>query len=179
MRRRLVAFGLLVAVLLAARRALEPDPLVPPVERVRFGRLRRFNRGVVNPLVGLPVARRLAPLAVVRHVGRRSGRAYATPVLALPIPDGLVIPLTYGAGADWCRNVLTAGGCEVERKGRRQRLVAPRAVAAAEDLAGAPPPIALWRRLVWGDVLLLRDAAPSGASDNRTRAANASERSAP
>src|SRR5271165_6191094 len=33
--------------------------------------------------------------AMVRHVGR-SGKAYATPVRALPVEGGFIIPLTYG-----------------------------------------------------------------------------------
>lgn len=38
--------------------------------------------GLLNPLV-LPLTRRVPPLAVLHHKGRRSGRPYDTPVPAL------------------------------------------------------------------------------------------------
>jgi deazaflavin-dependent oxidoreductase (nitroreductase family) len=48
-----------------------------------------------------------SPTAVVRHVGRTTGRAYQTPVVAAPIDDGFVIALPYGMNTDWLRNVLS------------------------------------------------------------------------
>jgi hypothetical protein len=33
-------------------------------------------------------------------------------------PDGFVIALTYGPDRDWVRNVLAAGGCTIEWRGR-------------------------------------------------------------
>jgi hypothetical protein len=39
--------------------------------------------------------------------------------------DGYVIALTYGAEAEWVRNVLAAGGCELVTRGRRHGLAAP------------------------------------------------------
>jgi hypothetical protein len=61
---------------------------------------------VLNPLILTVAGRRhMALAAVVHHRGRRSGRAYATPVGAGPTTDGFVIPLTFGeapAGAGTC-----------------------------------------------------------------------------
>jgi hypothetical protein len=37
-----------------------------------------------------------------------------------------VIALTYGSSADWVRNVLAAGGCELESRRRHYQLGAPR-----------------------------------------------------
>ncbi len=37
--------------------------------------------------------------------------------------DGYVVALTYGARADWVRNVLTAGACDLITQGRRMRVV--------------------------------------------------------
>jgi deazaflavin-dependent oxidoreductase (nitroreductase family) len=48
--------------------------------------------------------------AVVRHRGRRSGKLYSTPIAIRPTPDGFVLPLPWGEGTDWCRNVRAAGG---------------------------------------------------------------------
>jgi deazaflavin-dependent oxidoreductase (nitroreductase family) len=62
------------------------------------------------------VTRRLArssfgPFAIVRHVGRRSGKVYETPIIVAPVNDGFVIELTYGHDVDWHKNVVAAGGC--------------------------------------------------------------------
>jgi deazaflavin-dependent oxidoreductase (nitroreductase family) len=63
-----------------------------------------------------PLTRRLArssfgPFSLIRHVGRRSGKQYETPIIVAPIEDGFVIELTYGPDVDWYKNVLAAGGC--------------------------------------------------------------------
>jgi hypothetical protein len=39
---------------------------------------------------------------------------------------GYVIALTYGAEADWVRNVLAAGGCTLHARGRALMLTDPR-----------------------------------------------------
>ena len=72
------------------------------------------------------VTRRIAPwlpgFGVVVHRGRRSGRRYRTPVNVFPTQDGYRFALTYGPDTDWVRNVLAAGGCELETRGRVVRL---------------------------------------------------------
>ena len=90
-------------------------------------RLARFNRVVTNRVVG-PPARHLPGFAVVSHVGRRSGRTHRTPVNLYRHGDDYVIALMYGADRDWVRNVLAAGGADVETRGRRLRLVDPELV---------------------------------------------------
>ena len=89
--------------------------------------MRRVNRVVTNPLLGT-VAWLVPPLAVVHHKGRKSGRAYRSPVLAIPSAKGFVIPLTYGRDVDWARNIVAARGFELERMGRKVRLTKPRIV---------------------------------------------------
>ena len=64
--------------------------------------------------------------AVVIHRGRRSGRMFRTPIWAFRRSDGYVIALTYGSTSDWVRNVLAAGGCELESRRRRYQLGSPR-----------------------------------------------------
>jgi len=78
------------------------------------------------------------PFAVVHHTGRRSGRAYRAPVVAVASAAGFVIPLTYGRDVDWARNMLAAGGCELERAGRRVHLTNPRIVGFAEAAPHLP-----------------------------------------
>jgi deazaflavin-dependent oxidoreductase (nitroreductase family) len=64
--------------------------------------------------------------AVVIHRGRKSGRVFRTPLWAFRRRGGYVIALTYGSSADWVRNVLAAGGCELESRRRHYQLGAPR-----------------------------------------------------
>ncbi len=85
-------------------------------------RMARFNRQVLNHLTR-PLARYLPGFGVIVHHGRRSGHIYETPVNVFHHGDGYVIALTYGAGADWVRNVLTAGVCDLTTRGRRMQLV--------------------------------------------------------
>jgi deazaflavin-dependent oxidoreductase (nitroreductase family) len=64
--------------------------------------------------------------AVVVHRGRKSGKTFRTPLWAFRRGDGYVIALTYGSTADWVRNVLAAGGCELETRRRRYLVSNPR-----------------------------------------------------
>jgi deazaflavin-dependent oxidoreductase (nitroreductase family) len=62
---------------------------------------------------------------VVVHRGRKSGRTFRTPLWVFRRPNGFVIALTYGPETDWVRNVLAAGGCELQTRRRRYQLGAP------------------------------------------------------
>jgi deazaflavin-dependent oxidoreductase (nitroreductase family) len=64
--------------------------------------------------------------AVVVHRGRKSGKTFRTPLWAFRRGDGYVIALTYGSTADWVRNVVAAGGCELETRRRRYQVSNPR-----------------------------------------------------
>jgi deazaflavin-dependent oxidoreductase (nitroreductase family) len=88
-------------------------------------RVARFNRHVTNRITGR-FADRLPGFGVLYHVGRTSGRAFATPINIFPDGDDYVIALTYGPNTDWAKNVLSAGGCEVVTRGQRVRLTNPR-----------------------------------------------------
>ena len=68
------------------------------------------------------VTRRVArsgrgPFSLVRHVGRRSGRIYETPVILARVPEGFIAELTYGDRVNWYRNVVAAGRCVVVHGG--------------------------------------------------------------
>ena len=98
-------------------------------------RLARFNRRLPNRVVRTFAGRRLSPVALMVHQGRRSGRQYRTPMMPLPLPDGFLVSLPYGPERDWVRNVLAAGRCTLQRGGRRFELAGPRLL----DAAGAAP----------------------------------------
>lgn len=121
--------------------------------------VRQVNRVFTNPLMRT-FAWRVPPLAVVHHVGRKSGRPYRTPVMAFPSAKGFAIPLTYGRDVDWARNLVAAEGGEIEQSGRRVALRNPRIVgfsAAEAQLPAAVRPVFRAMQLP-GYVLLERDA---------------------
>jgi deazaflavin-dependent oxidoreductase (nitroreductase family) len=89
--------------------------------------LAQMNRSVTNRITR-PVAGRLPGFAVVVHTGVRTGKRYRTPVNLFRSGDRYVIALTYGRERDWVKNVLAAGGCEVETRGKTIRLTGPRIV---------------------------------------------------
>ena len=109
---------------LAVCRAHVPAPrhtvVVVPIPM----RVARWNRAGLNHLT-TPLLRWLPGFGVVHHRGRRSGRHYRTPVNLFPTDGGYVIALTYGSGTDWLKNVLAAGGCEVETHGRLVACTSP------------------------------------------------------
>ncbi|TQL70677.1 deazaflavin-dependent oxidoreductase (nitroreductase family) [Nocardioides albertanoniae] len=75
---------------------------------------------------------------VVIHVGRRSGREYATPVTPLPTADGFVINLPYTSKVDWVQNVLAANSATIVHDGVDHRVTDPRVVPYAEVASMLP-----------------------------------------
>lgn len=90
-----------------------------PVKRWWLGLIQRR----LNPWT-LDLARAgRGPFSLVRHVGRRSGKTFETPVILGEADGGFVAELTYGPGVNWYRNIV-AGGGEVLHRGRWYRIVA-------------------------------------------------------
>jgi deazaflavin-dependent oxidoreductase (nitroreductase family) len=56
--------------------------------------------------------------SVVRPIGRRSGRSYETPVVAVEHDDSFLIALPYGTRTDWAKNVLASGSASVMTHGQ-------------------------------------------------------------
>jgi deazaflavin-dependent oxidoreductase (nitroreductase family) len=119
--------------------------------------LARFNRVVTNPILG-PAAERLPGFGIVVHAGRRSGRTYRTPVNLFRHGGRYVIALTYGADSQWVRNVLAAGGCDVETRGTTIHLGEPEIVHDPQGRFVPAPVRPILRALDVGDFMVLRAA---------------------
>jgi deazaflavin-dependent oxidoreductase (nitroreductase family) len=76
--------------------------------------------------------------AVLTHVGRRSGRAYKTPLGACAFGDGFVLALAYGTEVDWCRNVMAAGTRTPRWKGQEYALERPEIITGPEVIRAWP-----------------------------------------
>ena len=87
--------------------------------------LRRFNRPFANKLVLSFAGEPGTPYAIIRHLGRRSGERYETPVVASPTADGFIIALPYGTDVDWLRNLQACGHGIIFYGGAETPIAAP------------------------------------------------------
>jgi deazaflavin-dependent oxidoreductase (nitroreductase family) len=93
---------------------------------------------VFNPFIRRVAGRRhLRMAAQIHHRGRRSGRMYVTPASARRDGGTFWIPLTFGSGSDWCRNVLAAGGCTIRWQGTDYAATRPVVVDRAAAMSAA------------------------------------------
>jgi deazaflavin-dependent oxidoreductase (nitroreductase family) len=113
------------------------DTMTPLKNAVRV-----FNKHVLNPVMMNLAGRKHWYAAVIRHTGRRSGKSYATPVVADRVADGFILPLPYGTGVDWLRNMLASGRAAVTVAGETFDVTAPEII----DAATAMPQLSLRHR---------------------------------
>ena len=134
-----------------------------------FSCLRPLTRAVNRPAIALAGSRLLPFWSLVRHRGRRSGKTFATPVAARRTADGFAIPLAFGAEADWCRNLLAAGGGVVRWAGDEYQVNDPVIVDAETAIdAFAPWERRVLRLIGLKRVVLVRTApAPDATRDTK------------
>jgi F420H(2)-dependent quinone reductase len=103
----------------------------------------RLLKNTINRLA-VPIARSgRGPLALVRHVGRRTGLTYETPLVLARVPDGFVAELTYGPDVDWYRNITAAGRCVVVQHGVEYPVDRIEPCSTEDGLAAFGPPRSL------------------------------------
>lgn len=143
----------------ANRNAVTNTGAAPRPGGAFLGLTRVFNR-----LTMLLAGTRWLPLyGVIEHRGRRSGKLFHTPVVVRPLRDGFIVPMPWGEGTDWYRNVRAAGGCTVRWRGREFSCTAPTFVDKSVALAASR---GLVRRMVermdmpGGFIQLTRTPAP-------------------
>ena len=117
-----VAVGAIGIVFVAGMRSKSPAVL---------NAVRRTSRRM-KPLVLKSAGTPGASASVVRHVGRNSGTAYETPVVAVATEDGFVIALPYGPNTDWLKNVLASGSATIVHEGNEHAVDQPAVIALAE-----------------------------------------------
>ena len=93
--------------------------------------VRRFNRAFGNPHQMKTAGTPSAYASVIRHVGRKTGRSYETPMVPFATEDGFVIALPYGSGTDWVRNVMASGSATIVYEGNTYRVDQPELVPTA------------------------------------------------
>jgi deazaflavin-dependent oxidoreductase (nitroreductase family) len=103
---------------------------------------------------------RRGPFSLIRHVGRRSGRHYETPVILAKVPGGFVTELTYGPNVDWYQNVASAGHAQVIHHGREYVINGVSPYTREQGLAAFPYPARLVLRLTGRDEFRLLETSP-------------------
>jgi deazaflavin-dependent oxidoreductase (nitroreductase family) len=93
--------------------------------------MRLFTRAM-RPLALRSAGQEGSNTSVVRHVGRRSGRMYQTPVVAAQHDDSFLIALPYGQRTDWLKNVLAKGSAAIVTNGHRYEVDRPEVISMAE-----------------------------------------------
>jgi deazaflavin-dependent oxidoreductase (nitroreductase family) len=116
------------------------------------------------------------PFSLIRHVGRKSGATYETPVILARVPEGFIAELTYGENVNWYRNILAAGGCVILHHRVEYRVTAIEPCAAQRGRTAYRAPFSLILKVAGRDQFrLLRtddrtvrparpaESAPSGS----------------
>ena len=98
--------------------------------------LERVQIKYLNPMIK-PLARFLPGFAIIRHRGRKSGKAFETIVTTYRKGNVLAIGLVHGK-TDWVKNVLAAGEADVHFTRRDVHLTNPRIVPAGSGADGLP-----------------------------------------
>jgi deazaflavin-dependent oxidoreductase (nitroreductase family) len=114
---------------------LSPGTWPAPLRRA----IRTSNKFVLNPVMGLLAGRKNFYAAAIEHTGRKSGKRYSTPVAAERTPDGYLVPLAYGTGVDWLRNLMATGRAAVSADGQTHEVTAPEVIDAATALPMLAP----------------------------------------
>ncbi len=99
-----------------------------------------FATHILNPLTVKIAGAKYSPFALIRHVGRRSGKPYQTPLIIQRTAGGFIFALTYGPDVDWYRNIVAANGGTVRWHGSEYQLQAPELIDAATGIAAFAAP---------------------------------------
>jgi deazaflavin-dependent oxidoreductase (nitroreductase family) len=93
--------------------------------------VRAMNKRFMNPRQMRSAGTPGAYAAVIHHIGRSSGRPYATPVGVVRTGDEILIGLPYGTRPDWLKNVMAAGTAALDHEGDNVEVDNPEVVTTA------------------------------------------------
>ena len=107
-----------------------------------IGWLTWYHKHVTNPVWVRFFAGRSANSALLHHVGRKSGKAFVTPLTAHKSEDTIIIPMPYGTETDWLRNLQAASQGVVELDNRSYSVDEPEVVPVDEVMPLLSPMVA-------------------------------------
>ena len=107
-------------------------------QRSLLHRMRFLNKRIFNRVTLKFAGSSYSAISIIRHVGRRSGTPYATPVIAQAADNGFVFALPYGDKVDWYRNILAAGRGTVVWRGKEYPVEKPEPLDGNADASALP-----------------------------------------
>jgi deazaflavin-dependent oxidoreductase (nitroreductase family) len=126
--------------------------------QTRITRYRHTVTRIVNPVTSR-IAGWAPGFGIVTFRGRKTGRTYRTPINVFPRDDTYLFVLTYGSDADWVKNVVAAGECDLHTRGHDVHLVEPDLVVD-QTRRLAPLPVRAIGRLIGVTEFLTMRTAP-------------------
>ena len=117
--------------------------------RFRKRWLAKINIAFTNRITSL-FAGWLPGFGILTHAGGKSGKVYRTPINVFRASNGFIIALTYSSQSEWVKNVLAAGGCDLETRGKKYQLSAPK-VVGDPTRRRFPIPVRIVLKLVGAD----------------------------
>lgn len=127
---------------------------------------RKFVGHSLNPVLLWFTGRFHIDQPVVYHIGRRSGREYATPLCVSATPAGYIVPVAFGPDVDWLANLRVTPRTRLTYGGVTHQVIA--AVIDADEafrLAGGTPGCSCWEELRVEQFVLLRPVENEPAGD--------------
>jgi len=103
-----------------------------------LNRMRFLNKRIFNRVTLKFAGSAYSPISIIRHLGRRSGTTYSTPVIVEPLGDTFLVALPYGSKVDWYRNVLVAGRATVIWHGKEYPVESPEPLVVRTGLPALP-----------------------------------------
>lgn len=101
-------------------------------------RLLFLNKRIFNRVTLKFAGSAYSPISIIRHLGRRSGTTYATPIIVQPVGDTFLFALPYGSKVDWYRNILAAGRGTVIWHGKEYSVESPEPLLVGTGLSASP-----------------------------------------
>jgi deazaflavin-dependent oxidoreductase (nitroreductase family) len=115
-------------------------------ERTRIWGFRHVATRYLNPFTRL-IAGWTPGFGILTHRGRKTGRTYHTPINVFRREGDFIFFLTYGADAEWVKNVFAEGRCVLRTGGRDVALIEPELITDP-DRRLAPPVVRSVGRLL-------------------------------
>ena len=92
--------------------------------KTRMWRLRPFALHIINHFTRL-FAGWMPGFGLLTYRGRTTGNIYRLPINVFVRDGHCIFVLTYGSESQWVKNVLAAGECQIQMRGRDVRLIEP------------------------------------------------------
>ena len=103
--------------------------------------LRYLNKKFTNKIIGCWAGKKGSPFSLVLYSGRKSGKKFQTPVIAVKQDSKFLFALTYGVKVDWYRNILANGCAGIKHQGKEYKLEKPILLAAETGRKLFPQPL--------------------------------------